>query len=549
MGYIGGLLPPDAEAWEKQESSAISYTLQALSKRHKLIIMLSVGLVTSIEISNRFSVNVILPDLQGNVAANADEISWVVILYNLGFLCSMALASWMTRVLGSRKHLLLSIGLYATGAFGSFLSAHNLHSLLTARLIMGFGGGAFLVRTVILIGLMFPGKERLPATLKFYGLLFFFLITYPTAIGWISDASHWNYSFLLDIPFLAIGALLISKYIPHGKLFPREEGRVDWRGAVLLIAALSFLQVALNRGERDEWLASWWITATLIGALLSTAFFVIWESRRGATVNPVFHFRAIRKQPAILSSLGVAAVVGSILGSGLIVWPLYLRNVQNYSTMQTGMFFSMFQVGLASGDVIGLKYLLPRLGARRLLGACLFVMVAAFSSIVYIWTPTTPTWLLMFTIFVQGFSLGPGLLSASNLTTSHSSPEDLNDVTTMFFFVRQLGNTFGVTAATVALDRRMNLHSARLLDVANRIDPTVTRTLAAYSGLLHRVGVAANPSLGALQLFQSNVIVQSSLLTFIDIYLWLAIVSALGLLFVILGRFEDKYLGQHIPHL
>src|SRR5579871_2341997 len=138
MSFLGSLVPPDAEAWEKQEASAISTTLQALSERHKLGIMLSVGLVTAIEISNRFSINVILPDLQGNVAGNSDEVSWVVILYNLGFLCSMALAYWMTRVLGARRHLLLSIGLYATGALGCFLSAHNLHTLLLARLIMGF---------------------------------------------------------------------------------------------------------------------------------------------------------------------------------------------------------------------------------------------------------------------------------------------------------------------------------------------------------------------------------------------------------------------------
>src|SRR5271154_983263 len=275
MSFLGGLVPPDAEAWEKQEASAISVTLQSLSERHKLAIMLSVGLVTAIEISNRISINVILPDLQGNVAGNSDEVSWVVILYNLGFLCSMALAYWMTRVLGARRHLLLNIGLYATGAFGSFLSAHNLHTLLVSRLIMGFGGGAFLLRTVILIGLMFPGKARMAATMKFYAVLFSFLAVYPTAIGTIADKFGWNYTFLLDFPSLALGALLIAKLVPSGKLFPREEGaRVDYRGAALLIAALSLMTVALNRGERDEWFDSWWITVSLIGAVVCTVLFI-----------------------------------------------------------------------------------------------------------------------------------------------------------------------------------------------------------------------------------------------------------------------------------
>src|SRR6202012_4038186 len=133
--------------WEREESQFITESLGGLSHRRRLIIMLSVGLVTAIEISNRLSINVTPPDLQGNVAADFDQVSWVVILYNLGFLCSMALASWMTRVLGARRHLLVSIALYAAGAIGCFSSAHSLAFLPVSRVGMGFGGGAFIILT------------------------------------------------------------------------------------------------------------------------------------------------------------------------------------------------------------------------------------------------------------------------------------------------------------------------------------------------------------------------------------------------------------------
>src|ERR1700749_1048548 len=174
MSYLGNPTIATLEAWEREESQYIAASLSGLSHRHRMAIMLTVALVTAIEISNRLSINVLLPDMQGNVAANSDEISWVVTLYNLGFLCSMALSSWMTRVLGARKHLLYSIGLYSIGALGCFLSPNNLQSLLAARLIMGFGGGAFLVRAVILAGLMFPGKARIAAGSAVLRGLFFF---------------------------------------------------------------------------------------------------------------------------------------------------------------------------------------------------------------------------------------------------------------------------------------------------------------------------------------------------------------------------------------
>ena len=95
----------------------------------------------------------------------------------------MALAAWMTRVIGARRHLLLSIGIYSVGAMGCVLSTGSLTQLLVSRLIMGFGGGAFLVRAVILSGLLFPGKARMAAVTWLYLVLSVFEVPYPVANG------------------------------------------------------------------------------------------------------------------------------------------------------------------------------------------------------------------------------------------------------------------------------------------------------------------------------------------------------------------------------
>jgi DHA2 family multidrug resistance protein len=165
------------------------------------------------------------------------------------------------------------------------------------------------------------------------------------------------------------------------------------------------------------------------------------------------------------------------------------------------------------------------------------MMTAACTNFIYIWTPTTPTWLLVLSIFALGLSMGPLVSGASNIATSQAASFDLNDVSTSYFFIRQLGNTFGVTAATVMFDRRQTLHSARLVDVANRLDPTLQSTLAQYSSLIERDGGAAsNPALGAVQIFQSNVITQSRLLSYIDIYFGLAVLGVVVLILLLLAR-------------
>jgi MFS transporter, DHA2 family, multidrug resistance protein len=464
-------------------------------------------------------------------------------------LCSLAMSYWMLRILGARRHLLLSIALYATGAIGCFSSAHSLTSLLISRVIMGFGGGAFVVRTLILARLMFLGKTRIFALSLLYLELYSSAIFYPTAMGWISDTLRWNYAFLLDFPFLAMGAYLIWKYAPRGHLYlPSEKAYIDAWGAGLLIIALGSMQIALSRGERDLWFQSPFIVCFLLVAVVGFAGFLWWDWRP-ENPAPVLNLRTIWRQSSLRASAVIVAIVGAMLGAGLFVLPQYLRTVQDYSATQTGGFISAYTAGLGIGLMISLHYVMPRLGGRRTVALGAVMMCAVCINFIYIWTPTTPTWLLALSTFLQGMSLGPLLLGASTVATGEVAFSDLNEVSTSYFFLRQLGNTFGVTAATVMFDHRQTLHSSRLVDVANRLDPTLQSTLSQYSSLIARDGGAAsNPALGAVQIFQSNVIIQSRLLSYIDIYFGFAVLSVVILCLIIILRPKPASSPVH-PHI
>jgi MFS transporter, DHA2 family, multidrug resistance protein len=546
MSYLSSSPP---ESWELEEQRFLSSIVSTLSYRRRLAMLLTVGMVAAIEISNRLSINVFLPDMQGNVGASSDEISWVIILYNVGYLCSIALAYWMTRVIGTKRHLLLSIAIYSVGSMGCVLSTGSLAQLLVSRLIMGFGGGAFLVRVVILSGVLFPGKARMGAATRLYLVLSAFEVPYPSAMGWITDHFHWNYAFLVDFPFLAIGAFLIWKLIPPGYLFRRrkEEGRVDVWGALLLIASLACLETATSRGERDLWFQSSWIALALLAAAIFFIAFLWWDYRP-ENPFPVLHLRMIVRNASLRSFFLVIMIIGAFFGAGLYVVPQYLRFVQDYSALQAGGFISMYTLGLGLGLQLTLHVLIPRIGPVRTLVFGMLLLIATYVTIFYIWTPTTPTIILAPAIFLQGFCVSPTLIAAGNVVTSSAPVADVNDISTTYFFVRQLGNTFGVTAATVMFDRRMTLHSSRLLDVSNSLDATTRSTLAQYANLIHRNGGPTSvPTLGALQLFQNNVITQSRLLSYIDIYFGLATLGVVALISIAITKIKPKP-GPHHFH-
>ncbi len=261
--------------------------------------------------------------------------------------------------------------------------------------------------------------------------------------------------------------------------------------------------------------------------------------------SPVLHLRMIIRHASLRSFFFVIMIVGAFFGAGLYVVPQYLRFVQDYCALQAGGFISMFTLGLGLGLQLTLHVIMPRLGPLRTLVFGLLLLIATYVTIFYIWTPTTPTVVLAPAIFFQGFCISPLLIAAGNIVTSSAPIADVNDISTTYFFVRQLGNTFGVTAATVLFDRRMTLHSSRLLDVSNRLDATTRSTLLQYTDLIHRNGGATSvPTLGALQLFQNNVITQSRLLSYIDVYFLLATLGVAALILIAVTKIRPK-LGQH----
>jgi len=261
--------------------------------------------------------------------------------------------------------------------------------------------------------------------------------------------------------------------VPWGYLYLRsEKSYVDLLGAGLLIAGLSSLQIALSRGERDEWLDSRFIVITLSVALFCFIVFLWWDWRP-ENPAPVLHLRIIWKYLPLRASLMVVMVVGAFLGAGLFVLPQYLRHVQDYSATQTGGFVSVYTAGPGVGLVVFLRHFVPRFGGTKAVIFGALLMLVCCVNFVYIWTPTTPTLVLLPSVFFQGFALGPMVLGAAVMSTGQASIYELNDISNSFFFVRQLGNTFGVTAATVLFDYRTTLHSSRLEDVANRLDPTL----------------------------------------------------------------------------
>ena len=511
--------------------SVLASALTRLNNFDRSAIVVAVGLATSIEVGVTTAVNVILPDMQGNVSASADEISWVVTIYSAAFLSALPINTSIARYIGHRNHLLLALLLYSLGAIGCFAS-HDLAQLLTARALMGFGGGAFLVRSQATLYHLFQGKA-LGKQMAVFGIVLCLAKAFlPWVFGEIADHGIWNDAFLLAVPMALASATLIFLFVPEELELFHDAPKPDGIGIFFLVLGITTFQIFISRGEQDGWLASSRLDVVGGVSLIALIAFVARDLQR-SNPNPLLNLRVLVSQHSLSGGLGIAFMFGVMLGSGLYVLPQYLRNVQGYSASQTGEFFMLDGFATLAGTLLAGK-LLPRLNVRIILLIALAVFLVGNAGMVFTLTPDTPGPVIATLLLFHGMSIGMLLVTAGNFALGAVDLRLISFGASIYVFCRQLGTALGVTATVILIDVRESLHSARLLDTANRFSPQLrVFTMMLRSRIAH-LGLGSTGA-GADQTFSDLVITQSRLLSYIDVFWVLQLVAIVAALLLLPG--------------
>src|SRR6201995_4891060 len=113
-----------------------------------------------------------LNEVQAGLSAGPDEISWVQTAYLMAELVMIPFSAFLAQALSTRWLFALSAGLFTISSMFCGL-AWNIESMIIARAIQGFVGGA-MIPTVFATGyVLFSGKQRamIPAILGMVSVL------------------------------------------------------------------------------------------------------------------------------------------------------------------------------------------------------------------------------------------------------------------------------------------------------------------------------------------------------------------------------------------
>src|SRR5439155_3582077 len=315
MTTINAQLPP------LSQPSRLTYS-PALDRTVRMVIVLVVTVVTSMEFLTSYAVGVALTDIQGDLAASFDEGSWILTTYTTCFLIGLVLSNWMADRVGYRRWMILSVVLFMCSSVGCGIS-HTLAQMLVFRGVMGFAGGNFLTRAQAAIYRIYSGMDRFKALLVLaFGVVGCDRTSGAAVGGFLTEWYSWRYIFFLNVPLALAALVMLVTFLPDVKA-PKRSGRLDVVGLVLLIGWLASLQIVLSRGERDDWFSDPLIVALTCTAAICLPLFIWWERRPG-NGNPIISFKLYGTRNFVLGSIYVV-VLGMMIYGQMYVLPQFLR--------------------------------------------------------------------------------------------------------------------------------------------------------------------------------------------------------------------------------
>src|SRR6202030_1430705 len=243
------------------------------------IIAGAVSLAAFMEVLDTSIANVALPHIAGGLAASNDESTWVLTSYLVSNAIVLPLSGWLVAALGRKRFFLFCIAFFTSSSFLCGI-APSLGFLLLFRVMQGaFGGGLQPMAQSILGDSFAPEKRGLAFSL--YGITTICAPAIgPTLGGWITDNYSWRWIFYINVPVGALALALVYQLVedpPYLASLGKRLSGFDFIGFSLLTIGVGALQIALDKGQEDDWFGSLFITALVVIAIVGLVSLVIWE--------------------------------------------------------------------------------------------------------------------------------------------------------------------------------------------------------------------------------------------------------------------------------
>jgi DHA2 family multidrug resistance protein len=443
-----------------------------------------------------------LSEIQAGLSASSDEVTWVQTAYLVAEVIMIPLSGFLSRAFSTRYVFVASAAGFTLMSFFC-ASASSINEMIFWRALQGFIGGGMIPTVFASAYTIFP-RSKQPIVAPIIGLVATLAPTIgPTVGGYLTDAFSWHWLFLVNIiPGIIVSTaswFLIDFDEPDLSLLKR----FDWAGLAGMAVFLGALEYALEEGPSKDWFESGPVSFAILASSLGAILF-FWRAFRA--YQPIVDLTAFKDR-----NFWTGSLFSFVLGIGLYgltyIYPVYLASVRGYSSLMIGqtMFVTgvcMFIMAPISGRLMGKVD--PRLMiAVGFAGFGLGTLQASYI------TQDWDFWELLLPQILRGFSLMLCMVPINNLALGTMPPQRIKNASGLFNLTRNLGGAVGLALINTLLDKRMDLHIARLHEAVSwgrrTAEETMTQMTSSFASRGSDAALAATKQLSLMARRQAEV--------------------------------------------
>ncbi len=465
--------------------------------------------------------NVALPYIGGGLGRSYDEATWILTTYLVANAVVLPMSAWLTRRIGRKAYYLLCVALFTGSSFFCGV-APSLNIMLVARVIQGLGGGGLApVAQAILVDTL-PAAKRAAAFALYTVVIVTAPAVGPVLGGWITDNYSWRWIFFINVP---IG--LLSLYLSHRLIKDPDELTaeraaakakgltIDGIGITLIAIASAALEIALDRGQIDDWFNDRFITAMIALTVFGWIGTVAWELY---VADPIVDFRLLRSRNFAIAA-GLLFVFGVGLFGTTTLIPQMLQSLYGYRAIDAGLV-----LGPGAFAITILAPISAQLLQRRIVSAktMIFTSVSIIALAMFVYGAMnleTNAAHYRWERVLQGVGYGLFLVPVNIIAYSQLRPDQNNKASSLTNLFRNWGGSFGIAFVTTESARRESFHQSNLvshLDSGSQAFQQTAHTLTRY--LMQHGFTSADAATAAPGAVYRQIAGQSLFLAFMDCF-------------------------------
>ncbi len=408
---------------------------------HPWIILITVMLVSMLELLDTTVVNVSLRNMMTSLNADQNQITWVITAYLTASAIMLPLTGFLINRVGQKNLLMINILGFMLASSLCGLST-NLSEMVLFRIFQGIFGSSLISLSQITIRQVFPEKQQ-AKVMPIWALgVVIAPALGPTVGGFITQYMDWRFIFYVNIPICLIGFLLTLRFIPRP---PRRPHVIHWTSLILMVIGIASLQLFLDQGSEHQWFQS---NAMLLLFVVATICILAFIAACFMTKNPLVDLRLYKEKNFATACILIACSLGT-LSAITALEPLMLESIFQYPTLMTGKMMGALAIGVALSTLI-LSRLMRYLGSK--LVACIGLLVATYGlyRLTHITLHTDADFFLLNNMLL-GIGLG-FVMTPVNISSLKNLPlSKIPSAAGLYTYGRMLGSSIGVSLSNSAV--------------------------------------------------------------------------------------------------